>query len=180
MSGRHEPPTKRSFYFSLATSTLRFAIIVALVVGGVVLINKAFLGQRGALPVGPGPTVSPTPKPTKSPKATPSPQVKGVVIGVFNGTTVTGLAATTASTLQTKFGSVPKQVADAPQKPIVTTTLYYRAPEDRVEAVYLAQHFFKGLGLKVNVVKLPSNATNVNANVRVAIYLGNDYAATQH
>jgi hypothetical protein len=34
MSGRHEPPSKRSFYLSVATSTLRFAIVVALVVGG--------------------------------------------------------------------------------------------------------------------------------------------------
>ena len=40
--GRHQPPTNRSFYLSLAASTIRFAIIVALVVGGVVVINQAF------------------------------------------------------------------------------------------------------------------------------------------
>ena len=38
----HQPPTNRSFYLSLAASTLRFAIIVALVIGGIVVIDQAF------------------------------------------------------------------------------------------------------------------------------------------
>ena len=40
--GSHQPPTNRSFYLSLAASTLRFAIIVALVIGGIVVIDQAF------------------------------------------------------------------------------------------------------------------------------------------
>ena len=45
----HQPPTNRSFYLSLAASTLRFAIIVALVIGGIVVIDQAFpaLGDGG-------------------------------------------------------------------------------------------------------------------------------------
>ena len=41
MTGRHQPPSNRSFYLSLATSTLRAAIVIALVVG-IVVINSAF------------------------------------------------------------------------------------------------------------------------------------------
>ncbi|MGH2576248.1 MAG: LytR C-terminal domain-containing protein, partial [Actinomycetota bacterium] len=127
MSGRHEPPSERSFYFSLATSTLRFALIVALVVGGVVLIDQAFPQGGTAAPPPSGATSSPSPSasPSASPKGKPSPQVVGVRIGVFNGAGVTGLAAATASKLEKDYGYVPAQVADAPS-PVAATTVYYR------------------------------------------------------
>ena len=181
MSGRHEPPTNRSFYLSLATSTLRFALIVALVIGGVVLIDRAFPkgGTEGgsALPsTSPSPTATASPRSSPSPRATPSPQVVGVKIGVYNGTGVTGLAAATASKLEKQYGYVPVEIADAPS-PVTTTTLYYRTGGDKADAKALADSFFKGLD--VNVAKLPSTATNVKASVQVAVYLGNDYASTQ-
>ncbi|MGH2528972.1 MAG: LytR C-terminal domain-containing protein, partial [Actinomycetota bacterium] len=127
MSGRHEPPSERSFYFSLATSTLRFALIVALVVGGVVLIDQAFPQGGTAAPPPSGATSSPSPSasPSASPKGKPSPQVVGVRIGVFNGAGVTGLAADTAAQLEKDYGYVPAQVADAPS-PVAATTVYYR------------------------------------------------------
>ncbi len=179
MSGRHEPPSKRSFYFSLATSTIRFAIIVALVAGGVVVISKAFPGggTQGALPNGGGPPVtqSPTASPSKSPKPPASPQVQGVHVGVFNGTTVTGLAAATADKLQSKFGYVADQIGDAPSQ-VATTTLYYRSAKDKVEAEYLAENFFKGLAVKVTRLAPESD---VEKSVQVAIYLGTDYAGAQ-
>ena len=86
MSGRHEPPSGRSFYFSLATSTLRFALIVALIVGGVVLIDQAFPKGGVAAPapgVSSSPSTSPSTTPSSSPSGTPSPQIVGVRIGVF-------------------------------------------------------------------------------------------------
>jgi len=179
MSGRHEPPRKRSFYFSLATSTLRFALIVALVVGGVVLIDQAFPKGGTAAPA-PGtstsPSESPSVSPSASPSGTPSPQIVGVRIGVFNGTAVTGLASETAITLENDSGYVPAQVTDAPS-PVAVTTLYYRNAQDRAEAKALAADFFKDLEVKIS--RLPASATNVLKRVQVAIYLGNDYASAQ-
>ena len=179
MFGRHEPPSDRSFYFSLATSTLRFALIVALVVGGVVLIDQAFPKGGVAAPppgVSSSPSTSPSSSPSTSPSGKPSPQIVGVRIGVFNGAGVTGLAATTASTLEKGYGYVPAQVTDAPS-PVAVTTIYYRTAKDRVEAEALAANFFTGLDVKIS--RLPASATNVEKKVEVAIYLGNDYASAQ-
>lgn len=177
MSGRHEPPSDRSFYFSLATSTLRFALIVALVVGGVVLIDQAFpTGGRAAQPPGTGtnPSPSPSASPSASPSGRPSPQIVGVRVGLFNGAGVTGLAAATASQLEKKYGYVPAQVTDAPGT-VTTTTIYYRTAGDRIEAQALATNFFPKLDVKIS--RLTDSQTNVEKKVQVAIYLGTDYAA---
>jgi len=182
MSGKHEPPTNRSFYLSVTTSTLRFVVIVALVVGGVFVITRAFPepvvpGTGG----GGGATGSPTPStsPTEPPKETPSPQIAGVVLGVYNGTSVALLAATTATKLEQKYGySVPVQpghVGDAPTKPVAVTTLFYRTTQDKVEAQALANNFFKGLDVQIQKLEA---GTGIPKDVQVAIYLGNDYAAT--
>lgn len=182
MSGKHEPPTNRSFYLSVGTSTLRFAIIIALIVGGILLINQAFpvLGSSGSgtipNPGGPGVSAGPSasPSPSKPPKVTPSPQVVGVRIAVFNGTSVTGLAGDTLTALTKKYGMVAAQdPADAPST-VAQTTLYYRTPSDQVEAQFLADDFFKALD--VTIAKLQPG-TGVSKDVQVAIYLGNDYAA---
>lgn len=181
MSGKHEPPTNRSFYLSVGTSTLRFAIIVALVVGGILLIDQAFpvLGSSGTgtIPNG-GPGVSPSPStspsPSKPPKVTPTPQVVGVRIAVFNGTSVTGLADDTLTLITKKYGMVAAQdPSDAPSD-VAQTTLYYRSPTDEVEAQFLADDFFKDLD--VTIARLEPG-TDVSRDVQVAIYLGNDYAA---
>ena len=178
MSGRHEPPSDRSFYFSLATSTIRFALIVALVVGGVVLIDQAFPQGGTAAPPASGASSSPSPSasPSSSPSGKPSPQVVGVRVGVFNGAGVTGLAAATASQLEKKYGYVPAQVADAPS-PVAVTTVYYRGAGDRIEAESLATNFFPDLEVKIS--RLPATATNVEKKVQVALYLGTDYASAQ-
>jgi hypothetical protein len=181
MSGKHEPPTNRSFYLSVGTSTVRFAIIVALVVGGVLLINQAFpvLGSSGGGTIpngGPGvsPSPSPSPSPSKPPKTSPSPQVVGVRIAVFNGTSVSGLAADTLTSITKKYGMVAAQdPADAPSD-VAQTTLYYRSPADEVEAQFLADDFFKSLDVQITRLE---PGTNVSRDVQVAIYLGNDYAA---
>jgi hypothetical protein len=182
MSGKHEPPTNRSFYLSVATSTLRFAIIVALVVGGIFVISRAFPEPAPGGPGGGGTSSeSPTPStsPTKPPKQEPSPQIAGVVLGVYNGTDVTGLAGETAIKLENKYGydvpTEPGHVGDTPTKPVAVTTLFYRTDQDKVEAQALADGFFKGLNVQIQ--KLESGA-NIPKDVQVAIYLGNDYAAT--
>jgi hypothetical protein len=180
MSGKHEPPTDRSFHVSMATSTLRFVIIVALVVGGIFVITRAF-----PEPVAPGPgggggptasATSPAPR-TGSPKPTLSPQIVGVVLGVYNGTDVTGLAAETATKLVDEYGyDVPAaDIGDAPTKPVAVTRLFYRTAQDKVEAEALAKSFFKGLDVQIQKLR---SGTAVPKDVQVAIYLGADYAAT--
>ena len=190
--GAHEPPTNRSFYFSLAASTIRFAIILALVIGGVVVIDQAFQAQAssgsggddgGEVPglTGGGPTPTPSPQPTDIPAGTyqgqtePSPQVEGVRVAVFNGAGVTGLAGDTMLTLEDDYGYVEAQPpADAPASYAVTT-IYYRGANNRIEAEYLAEDFFKPLD--VDIKRLEPGTADINQDVQLAIFLGSDYAA---
>jgi hypothetical protein len=190
--GAHEPPTNRSFYFSLAASTIRFAIILALVIGGVVVIDQAFQAPAssgsggddgGEVPglTGGGPTPTQSPQPTAPTGATgtnkpePSPQVEGVRVAVFNGAGVTGLAGDTMLTLEDDYGYVEAQPpADAPASYAVTT-IYYRGANNRIEAEYLAEDFFKPLD--VDIKRLEPGTADINQDVQLAIFLGSDYAA---
>src|SRR5262245_11121611 len=193
--GEHEPPTNRSFYFSLAASTIRFAIIVALVIGGVVVIDQAFAppsaaggggGDGGGGPVTGltgGPTTTQSPQPTAPTGSTgntqpePSPQVEGVRVAVFNGSGQTGLAADTMQTFEDDFGYVEAQPpADAPA-PYSVTTIYYRGADDKVEGEYLAETFFAPLGVEAKVKKLQPGTADINQDVQLAIFLGTDYSA---
>jgi hypothetical protein len=179
--GRHVPPTNRSYYLSVAASTLRFAIIVALAVGGVLLINQAFPEAQGdgtgAVPDG-GPVVSESPSPSPSettePDPVPSPTVAGTRIAVFNGAGVSGLAGDTQTALIEQYGyEAAMDPADAPAT-VDVTTIYYRSADDKVEAEFLANDFFGDLE-NVRVAKLQAGS-DVDRSVQVAIYLGNDYA----
>ena len=191
----HQPPTNRSFYLSLAASTLRFAIIVALVIGGIVVIDQAFpaLGDGGGggggggatTPLtggtlgGTGGTGTETTGPTGETAtggtgAEPSPTVVGVRIAVFNGAGVSGLAGDTQARLEELGYIATQDPADAPtQYPV--TTIYYTAPKDKVEADYLASSFFKKLD-GVEVVRLEPDTADIDPSTQVAIFLGNDYA----
>jgi hypothetical protein len=190
--GAHQPPTNRSFYLSVAASTIRFAIIVALVIGGVVVIDQAFpetpsadTGDGGTVPPIDGGEidVSESPSPVTGPtgatdgQAAPSPTVVGTRIAVFNGTGVSGLAGDTQTQLTDEYGYVAAQdPADAPA-PVAVTTIYYRANKDEIEAEFLASDFFGDLDVKIQ--KLDPGTEDVGRDVQLAIYLGNDYAALQ-
>jgi hypothetical protein len=188
----HQPPTNRSFYLSLAASTLRFAIIVALVIGGIVVIDQAFPalssgdgggdGGGATVPLTGG-TIGATGTDTTGPtgetatggtRPEPSPTVVGVRMAVFNGAGVSGLAGDTQARLE-EIGYIATQdPADAPTSYPVTT-IYYNAPKDRVEADYLANSFFKKLD-GVEVVRLEPDTADIDPSTQVAIFLGNDYA----
>jgi len=188
----HQPPTNRSFYLSLAASTLRFAIIVALVIGGIVVIDQAFStsssgdggGDGGGATVPPtGGTFGSTGTATTGPtgetatdgtRPEPSPTVVGVRIAVFNGAGVSGLAGDTQARLEELGYIATQDPADAPT-PYPVTTIYYNAPKDRVEADYLANSFFKKLD-GVEVVRLEPDTADIDPSTQVAIFLGNDYA----
>ena len=188
----HQPPTNRSFYLSLGASTLRFAIIVALVIGGIVVIDQAFStsssgdggGDGGGATVPPtGGTLAGTGTSATGPtgetatdgtRPEPSPTVVGVRIAVFNGAGVSGLAGDTQARLEELGYIATQDPADAPT-PYPVTTIYYNAPKDRVEADYLANSFFKKLD-GVEVVRLEPDTADIDPSTQVAIFLGNDYA----
>jgi hypothetical protein len=178
----------------LAASTLRFAIIVALVVGGIVVIDQAFpaLGDGGDAGGGAGATTpltggtlggtggTDTTGPTGATAtggtgAEPSPTVVGVRIAVFNGAGASGLAGETQLQLEDLGYIASQEAMDAPTSYPVTT-LYYTAPKDKVEADYLASSFFKKLD-GVEVVRLTPDTGDIDPSTQVAIFLGNDYAA---
>lgn len=188
----HQPPTNRSFYLSLAASTLRFAIIVALVIGGIVVIDQAFStsstgdggggdGGGATVPLTGGTiggtgtdTSGPTGETADGMRPESSPTVVGVRIAVFNGAGVSGLAGDTQARLEELGYIATQDPADAPT-PYPVTTIYYNAPKDRVEADYLASSFFKKLD-GVEVVRLEPDTADIDPSTQVAIFLGNDYA----
>ncbi|MGZ5352847.1 MAG: LytR C-terminal domain-containing protein [Actinomycetota bacterium] len=170
----------------MAASTLRFAIIVALVVGGVVVINQAFpdtnAGETGALPGDGGTPVasespSPTTEPPEEPRNTPSPTVAGTVIVVVNASGVEGLAADTTGLLVEEFDYEGLEPGTAPSLSD-TTTIYYRSRQDKVEADFLENdRFFRQIGDTIRVARLPAGE-DVPEGAQLAIYIGTDYASS--
>lgn len=190
MSGRHQPSSNRSFYLSLATSTLRAAIVIALVVGGIVVINSAFpesgvSGGGGASPsastsptggTGPDGTTGNGTGPTGPTGATgQQPEVVDLPVAVRNGTSVSGLAGDTAQKMEDKLGVNAIQVDDAPST-VSVTTIYFRGAGNQDEAEYLASEFFKKIEPKI--ARLEAGG-GVDRDVQIAIYLGTDYASSQ-
>jgi hypothetical protein len=178
----HQPPTNRSFYLSVAASTLRFAIIVALVVGGVVVINQAFpdvsSDEAGTIPDVGVPTESETPSPspteTETPTTTPSPTVVGTVIVVLNAAGVDGLAGDTTTLLVEQYGYEALEPGTAPSLS-PDTFIYYVKRKDRIEADFLENDFFAGIDT-VRVARLPADQ-QVDETAQLVIYIGQDYAA---
>jgi hypothetical protein len=150
--------------------------VVGLVIIGAVVLSQAYPSIESptvnVLPT-PSTSVSPTSTPTKPVKQEP-PDLTGVLIAVFNGTNTTDLAANTAQKLASRFGVDPAQFGNAPANRD-TTGIYYRNDRDKELAEYLAKKFFKG----ADVGPLPAEAAaDVQKGVRIAIYIGNDYAST--
>ena len=186
--GQHEPPTNRSFYLSLGASTLRFIIIIALVVGGIVVIDQAFPaadtgGDGATTPLDGGVDVTgpteteptgPTAETGDQEQPAPSPQVIGVRIAVFNGAGASGLASNTQLLLEDEGYIAVQDPADAPA-PYPVTTIYYRAPKDEIEAEYLATSFFGDLD-DVVIERLEPGTANIDREAQLAIFLGDDYA----
>ena len=191
--GLHQPPTNRSFYLSLAASTIRFAIILALVVGGVVVIDQAFQapassgsggGGGGDVPglTGGGPTTTPSPQPTAPTGATgntapePSPQMDGM--SGSPSSTVPARRAWQRTRCRHWWTSTatsrPRTAADAPA-PYGQTTIFYRGAANKIEAEFLAEDFFAPL--EIDIQKLEPGTADINQDVQLAIFLGSDYAA---
>jgi hypothetical protein len=168
VGGRHEPPTGRSFYISLATSTLRAIILGAAVILGIIGLTKAFPNGGTPVPVGGSPSASPTPsvspsQPSPSPSATP--RVHGVSVQVLNGSHTTGLAATASTQIRHAGYHV---LTPGNANPTSTTVVYYQAGF-QLEADFLKTQFFPSAS-----VRPATQAANSEADLTVI--LGTDYS----
>ena len=165
--------------------TGRIVILVALVVAGIVVLANGFPEGSGAVgpsasPTSPGASVSPTGTGTPSPTATatPSPQVDGVTVIALNGTNVTGAGAAAQAMLVQKGYTAPVPAADAPNKGVTTTTVYYRpdqSGQNKSNATNLAKKYFNGAPVK----KLdPTFTGTVPTSVSITVVVGDDFANT--
>jgi LytR cell envelope-related transcriptional attenuator len=171
---------------AVATSTIRFAIIVALVVVGAVVIAQFPRGATSATGTTPSPSASLTGGPgggggqgnaNGGGTQAPTPTAEGVKVAVYNGTTQTGLAADVATRLERKFGvkvNPNTSILNAPSIPVAVTTVYFVSAADKDAATVLADALSKKLLTPAKAQKLPDNTT-VPAGVQVAVYLGTDY-----
>jgi hypothetical protein len=158
----------------------RLAIVIALVIGGVAVLANGFADQgAGAAPEGsttPSPTRSPTP--TRSPQPSVIPKSEGVLVQVFNGTSVAGYAGDFQILLEDRGGYLRAgEPADAPDKPVLDSIVYFRrdgnAAQNRADARLLSETYLGG----VPVEPLPAALTDVvNESADVIVVLGEDQA----
>lgn len=165
--------------------TARIVIILALAVGGIVVLANGFgsgaivtppTGAAGSDTASPSGS-SPTSSPSQPPKETPSPQIEGVQIAVFNGTNETGLAAQVQQLLEADGYVAAQDPADADSKPVPKTIIYFRAgadaPQNRSNARYIADTYFDGA--RVAVLD-PELAAGIADSAQAIIIVGVDYA----
>jgi hypothetical protein len=154
----------------------KLAVIVGAIVVSVLIIAKGFDGGPSgsqAQPTTPAGTETPTTSPTQTtPPDDTTCQPAGVGVQVFNGTTVSGLAAFATGEIDAAGeGWVLLEPGNA--EPIDTTVVYFRTPEDKPEATCLRDDFFVGGQVK----KLPAaTVDSVEDGADIAVFLGNDYA----
>ena len=159
----------------MATSTLRYALLVLAVVVGVVVVRSGFPGNAtegiagGPPGTGKGGTiVTPLPSSTAPPTPKVAGKIKGVSIQVLNGTDQTGLAGSTQQTLEGagyKAGAEPANAAHTFER----TTIYYRS-DQRANAELMQTRFFPFAVLKTAPSSVP-------ATVDIQVVLGADFVA---
>ena len=170
----------------MPTSTVRFAVIVALVIVGAVVIAQ-FPASRTNLA---GSSPSPTPSASASTgqngnngnggQQSGTEALAGVKVAVYNGTTQTGLAADVAAKLINRYSvkinssASNSWILNAPSIPVDQTAVYFVTPADKAAATTLADAFFKKLPSPPAVQKLPASSP-APAGVQVAVYVGTDY-----
>jgi LytR cell envelope-related transcriptional attenuator len=114
----------------------RLVIVVALVVGGVAVLANGFSDEGAAAAPDDSPTPSPTesPSPTRSPQKSVVPEQEGVLVQVLNGTTRAGYAGDFQILLEEQGGYLRAgEPADAPDKPVVDSIVYFRPDRNRVQ-----------------------------------------------
>jgi len=172
-------------------SPARLAVLVALVVGGIAVMLNGF-GDEGTAVAGGGsevaepttsesvaPTETGSPSETQSPAVELEPQVDGVMIQVLNGTDATGLASQAEQFLVGKGYVAALPAADAAQKGVPDTIVYFRTGDDaeqnEVDADNLAKKYLKGVEATVKPLNASLDA-EVAPKTQIVVVLGQDYA----
>jgi hypothetical protein len=173
LPGKHESGGRKAFYLSMATSTLRGLILVALVALGFLGLTKLF-PQNTSLGVTPGSSsiTSPrspgaTPSASTSPSKTRKPRPKAqVTVLVLNGTSRNFFGAEVSQSL--KDDGYKVKTPQTYSKKIQTTIIYYQS-DSLPEAQRLQRQRFQGSELK------PAPAT-LSSDIDLEVILGADQA----
>jgi hypothetical protein len=165
----------------VGTSGLKLVVVAAAVVAGVLVLTQGFEGTtRASAPPSNGnggtQTESPSPNPSGTTTTTTQPprqcERQGVVLAIYNGTEVTGLAAQAGVALTAQGYVIPEENLGNATTVFPTTVFYYRNAQGQAEAECLRADFWPD----GDIQRLDPDS-DVPRDAAVAVFLGNDYAA---
>ena len=157
----------------------RLVIVIALVIGGVALLANGF--SDGETVAAPRDSSSPSPSETPSPSGSPSqsivPNQDGVLVQVLNGTSKAGYAGDFQILLEQEGYLRAGEPADAPDKPVVDSVVYFRRDDNKAQnqadAQLLSETYLGGVPVK----PLPATVADlVSESADVVVVLGEDQA----
>ena len=157
----------------------RLAIVIALVIGGVALLANGFSDDETvASPRGSSsPSPSESPSPSRSPSQSIVPNKDGVLVQVLNGTSRPGYAGDFQILLEDEGYLRAGQPADAPDKPVVDSVVYFRKDDNRAQNQADAQLLSETYLSNVAVKPLPAALVDlVSESADVVVVLGEDQA----
>jgi hypothetical protein len=157
----------------------RLAIVIALVIAGVALLANGFSdGETVAAPRdSSSPSLSESPSPSRSPQQSIVPNKDGVLVQVLNGTSKAGYAGDFQILLEQEGYLRAGEPADAPDKPVVDSVVYYRQDDNKAQnkadAGLLSETYLGGVPVK----PLPATLDDlVSKSADVVVVLGEDQA----
>jgi hypothetical protein len=160
----------------------RLAIVIALVIGGVAVLANGFSEQESKAAPGDSTTPSPSesPSPSRSPTPTVVPNQEGVLVQVLNGTSQAGYAGDFQIMLEEQGGYLRAgEPADAPNKPVVDSIVYFRrdgnAAQNRADAQLLSDTYLGGVAVRPLPAEL-ADPSVTNESADVVVVLGEDQA----
>ena len=159
----------------------RLAIVIALVIGGVAVLANGFSdgGSVAAPTDSPSPSSSESPSPSRTPEPSIVPNQDGVLVQVLNGTSQAGFAGDFQLLLEDEGYLRAGEPADAPDKPVVDSIVYFR-PDDhraqnRADAQLLSETYLSSVPVKPMP---PTLADAVSESADVVVVLGEDQAGS--
>ena len=157
----------------------RLAIVIALVVGGVALLANGFSDGKTVAAPRDSPSTSPTgtPSPTTSPQRSIVPNQEGVLVQVLNGTSRAGYAGDFQILLEDENYLRAGEPADAPDKPVLDSVVYFRRDDNRAQNRADAQLLSETYLGDVPVMPMPQSIEDVvSESADVVVVLGEDQA----
>jgi hypothetical protein len=159
----------------------RLAIVIALVIGGVALLANGFSDGETAAAAwdSSSPYSSESTSPSRSPQQSIVPNQDGVLVQVLNGTSKAGYAGDFQILLEQEGYLRAGEPADAPDKPVVDSVVYFRQDDNRAQnradAQLLSETYLGGVPVK----PLPATLKDlVSESADVVVVLGDDQAGT--